>query len=181
MSSIPLNVSRETFLDNVTFKGFPKRIFIYSIKDELEKIVYIGSTSYPIKSRIRTHISDAKYGSNLPIHVWMRDKNYRFSVEFIEEIDYFDRVTIEKKWVSMYEGLLNVTDGGGGMSGHKFAGTEHANRISQGLKTGEYFNCKECDKSFWRKQREIKLGHNKFCSRKCFQLSQSTGRMKKCK
>ena len=43
-----------------------------------------------------------------------------------------------------------------------------AYKISNALKTGNYFNCLICDKEFWRKQFEIKRGNNKFCSKKCY-------------
>lgn len=34
--------------------------------------------------------------------------------------------------------------------------------------SGGYFNCLVCGKQFWRKPIEIKLGHNKFCNRGCY-------------
>jgi len=45
---------------------------------------------------------------------------------------------------------------------------ERAIKISNALKTGDYFNCLVCSEKFWRKQCEIKKGNNKFCSKKCY-------------
>ena len=45
---------------------------------------------------------------------------------------------------------------------------ERARKISDSLKTGEFFNCLICSKEFWRKQFEIKRGNNKFCSKVCY-------------
>jgi len=43
-----------------------------------------------------------------------------------------------------------------------------AKKISNALKTGNYFNCLICGKEFWRKQYAIKRGNNKFCSKECY-------------
>jgi hypothetical protein len=50
--------------------------------------------------------------------------------------------------------------------------TERSLKISESLKRGSFFNCINCNKSFWRKPYEIKRGHNKFCSIQCYQFWQ---------
>ena len=38
-------------------------------------------------------------------------------------------------------------------------------------KRGNYFFCLECGNKFWRQQSLIKKGHNKYCSKNCYQQS----------
>lgn len=40
------------------------------------------------------------------------------------------------------------------------------------IRSGAYFNCLFCDKSFWAIPANIKKGHNKFCSVACYQAWQ---------
>lgn len=160
-----MTYKRKEQIGECTFDNFPKIAVIYAIVGN--DVVYVGSTTRQIKDRIRNHISDAKSGSCLPIHKWIRERKYKFHVAFLDVCSSEDRCEIEKDWVSKYKNLLNVTDGGGGLSGHKFAGTEHAKKIADKLKTGKYFNCEKCGKKFWRKQKDIIRNHNKFCSTFC--------------
>lgn len=154
--------------ETVSFVGFERLVTVYAI--EAASVVYVGSTIQPIANRIRAHISDAKSGSDLPIHVWMRNNEFRFSVKHLETVPEASRVAAEKRWLKEFDGeLLNVTDGGPGMSGHKFSGTEHAKRIASAIRTGATFSCLRCGSEFWRKRRDILKGHNKFCSRDCYQ------------
>jgi len=50
-------------------------------------------------------------------------------------------------------------------------GKTHSNKtkrlISKRLQRGRYFNCKECDREFYRSPSSIKKGSIKFCSQKC--------------
>lgn len=145
---------------------------IYAIRlTAVHPPIYVGSTCQSIKRRIRGHIADAQNGSLLPVHCWIRDHEY-FCVDTLEQAPLSKRHAKEKYWVSKFTGLLNLTDGGGGLSGHKFAGTEHARRINAALRTGAYCSCVFCGSQFWRKRREIALGHDKFCTRGCYQAWQ---------
>lgn len=45
------------------------------------------------------------------------------------------------------------------------------------LRKGKHFNCLVCNSEFWRSQSSIKKGDNKYCSRECYQQSQ-TGKPK---
>ena len=49
---------------------------------------------------------------------------------------------------------------------------ESVKRGAEKRRTGKYFNCVQCDAVFWRKKSSIKKGHNKFCSKKCYQINQ---------
>lgn len=160
-----MTYKRKEQIGDCEIMGFPKNAYIYSI--EGSDVVYIGSTTQPIKNRIRNHIADAKNGSDLPIHIWMKERKFSFKVNFLEIAPEEMREEREKFWVSSFPNLLNVTNGGRGMSGHKFAGTEHAKKIAAKLITGKHFDCLCCGKKFWRKNSEILKCHNKYCSRKC--------------
>lgn len=167
-----MTYKRKEVIGECTFDVFPISATIYGIMGD--EMVYIGSTTQNVKNRIRAHISDAKEGSDLPIHKWIRNRGYKFHVCFLETCAENVRDKIEKYWVAKFENLLNVTDGGKGMSGHRFAGTGHAKKIGDGLKTGETFHCLKCGSPFWRKRGEILKSHNKYCSRLC-----SNGRNRK--
>lgn len=148
---------------------------IYSIcPTGTETPIYIGSTTRVIKDRIRAHIIEAKSGSQLPVHEWIRNNQGGFEVRLIEIVPQARQIECERHWVAIHrKTILNLTDGGLGMSGHRFAGTDHARRIGDGLRSGSNFGCQKCGRSFWRKRHEIAKGQNKFCSRSC-----SNGRAK---
>ena len=148
--------------------GFSRPVFIYAIEcAESGTVVYIGSTGNLIKSRIRAHIAGAKNGSHAPIHKWILEKDLVFNVRLLESVEENKREERERHWISQYENILNLTDGGKGLSGYSFAGTEHAEKIAKRLRTGQHFNCIKCGTEFWRKKKDIIKYRNKFCSREC--------------
>ena len=67
--------------------------------------------------------------------------------------------------------LLNLTDGGEGLSGHVFS-DEHKAKIAAALRTGSECFCLHCGSSFWGKKNQIKNGDAKYCSKSCYQKSQ---------
>lgn len=155
----------------VSFVNDEVTVTIYCIKpDTCTDPVYVGSTHQKLRHRIRAHVLNAQKGSAIPLHAWIRERvSAGFVVEVLERLNGLERRhEREKYWVSQFNGLLNVTDGGPGMSGHRFAGTDHATRIADGLKTGDTFTCAACGSEFWRKRTEISKGNNKFCSRACY-------------
>lgn len=157
----------------VTFVGDRAVVTIYGIRGARDgPLVYVGSTAQLLKDRIRAHVLAGKNGSDLPVHKWMREHQSGFVVEVLEHTDASRREDRERFWVFSNSGLLNLTDGGRGMSGHKFAGSEHADRIAKALRSGRVFDCLQCGDSFWRKPRDIRMGNNKFCSRGCYQTWQ---------
>lgn len=166
-------------LDEVAFNGFSQAVTLYGLKRRGgTRLVYIGSTSQPIKSRIRSHVGDARKGSLLPVHEWMRQRKMAFVVVYLGTCTEGNRHSEEARLIAKNKPELNLTDGGAGLSGHKFAGTPHAEKIAEKLKTGARFDCEKCGEGFWRKRGEILLGNNRFCSRSCYQEWQR-GRPKK--
>lgn len=158
-------------LKDVSFTGFPRNITIYGIGTP--ETVYVGSTNQTIESRIRAHVSMAVAGSDTPIHIWMMERKCEFDVIHLETCAADRREERERYWISHFgDGLLNVTDGGPGMSGNLFAGTGHAEKIANKLRLGTNFACEVCGVEFWRKPRDIKLGNTRFCSRACYQFWQ---------
>lgn len=134
---------------------------------------YVGKTVQYIHERHKAHIRDAKRGRRLPVHYWLRkqiDTGQRLAIKLLEYVpagsDWADR---ERAWISDLNvggRLLNLTSGGEGLAGHKFA-PEHRARIAAALRTGGTFACETCGETFWRKPRDIAKGHNRFCSRIC--------------
>jgi hypothetical protein len=169
-------IRKETIGDalaKVQFVGFEQpTAAIYGIYGSDGNIAYVGTTTQPIKRRIQAHINVAKRGSNLPIHSWMRGNSFRFSVRLIGRCTVDERIQQEKSKILLLRPPHNVTDGGPGMSGNFFAGTDHAEKIAQKLRQGANCVCQNCGKNFWRKPRDIKLGHNRFCARRCYQAWQ---------
>jgi len=161
----------------VRFFNEPRRAVIYAFRARGDAaFAYIGSTVGVLKHRVRAHILTAKDGGKLPIHDWIRSQAGGFDVVVLEDVSAHARHERERHWVALHRAtVLNVTDGGPGMSGHKFAGSEHAKRIGVAGRSGAHFLCNRCGSSFWRARREINLGHNKFCSRVC-----SNARHKEC-
>lgn len=167
------NFSRACSGIRVDYLDCYDEVKIYSIqKDASGEPVYIGSTNQPIASRIRAHILDANKGSEIPIHEWIRNCGGRFVVKIIDRAATpEERHEKERYWISKYEGsgILNLTDGGPGLSGHKYAGTEHAFKGSEAKRTGDVFFCNECGVEFYRKRSEVIKGNCRFCSRECYQ------------
>lgn len=141
-------------------------VIVYAVAPLNGPPIYVGSTSQKLRHRIRAHLLDAKKGSGTPIHQWMR-ANTRFSVTVLERTTVDVRHERERFWVSQFTNLLNMTDGGPGLSGHRFAGSEHAARISAKIKTGVTRGCRTCGTSFYRKFSQSVKGNDLFCSRVC--------------
>jgi len=141
-------------------------VIIYAIAPINEAPVYVGSTSQLLRHRVRAHLLDAKKGSGLPLHQWMRARR-EFGVTVLERTTAELRHERERFWVGQFDNLLNVTDGGPGMSGHRFAGSEHAARIAAKIKTGVTRECRTCGGQFYRKLSQSVKGNDLFCSRAC--------------
>lgn len=137
---------------------------------------YIGKTANHLSDRHKSHIRAAKRGRHLPVHHWLRkqiEAGKRLAIRLIEYAgdDWAER---EKYWIKFHRPtgrLLNLTDGGEGLSGHVFS-DEHKEKIAAGLRTGSHFNCETCGSEFWRKRKDIAKGDCRFCSRPCYAESQ---------
>ena len=152
-------------------------VLIYALCDSTDmEPRYIGKTVTSLERRLSQHITAAKR-NRLPVHRWINkhiaagDKLVIRLVESVShEDDWADR---ERYWIKALKEngrSLNVTDGGEGLAGHVFT-DEHKNKIAEAIKTGEYIKCEQCGVKAWRKQCEIKKGHNRFCSKDCYQKS----------
>lgn len=167
------------FLDGrVTRPSMRKQdcVTIYALCHPLSgKVRYIGKSQYLPTRRLIYHIRDARAGGARPVAHWLRGidkKNLRPIISVLERVPLGDDwAAREKYWIAEHRSagasLLNLTDGGEGLSGHRFAGTRHAKRIGDALRRGAYFQCERCAASFWRKPRDIKKGHARYCSRMC--------------
>jgi len=137
---------------------------------------YVGKTVQYLHERHKAHIRAAKAGKRLPVHYWLRKQLANGKRLVISLIEYAgqDWAERERFWIAEYRRqghrLLNLTDGGEGLSGHVFSQT-HRERISAALKTGAEFACEQCSTMFWRKQGDIQKGNCRFCSRSCYAAS----------
>lgn len=147
---------------------------IYALCEYPDIPRYVGKTVQFIGNRHKAHIRAAKRGSNLPVHRWLRRQiaeNAWLTIKLLEFVDGdADWASREAHWIGHFRSsganLLNLTSGGEGLPGHRFSAA-HKMAIASALKRGATFNCEVCDKSFWRKPKDIRKGHNKFCSRRC--------------
>lgn len=152
---------------------------IYGLCDKRERVRYVGAAADPAR-RLVYHLSNAKSGIalHLPIVIWLKaqiENGYRPRVLVLERANNERWERRERYWIRQYRKrspkLLNLTDGGYGLRGHKFKGSLHAQKISDARRSGRHFNCITCDTEFWRKPSAIEKGDCKFCSRVCFQQS----------
>lgn len=135
---------------------------------------YVGKTVQYLHERHKAHIRAARRGQRLPVHYWIRKKianNDRLAIKLIEYVPAGqDWASRERYWIERFraEGaaLLNLTTGGEGLPGYTFTAS-HREKIAAALRTGGHFACQTCGTQFWRKLKDIKRGHNKFCSRAC--------------
>lgn len=134
---------------------------------------YIGKTTQRAGQRHKAHIRAAKRGSVLPVHRWLRKQiaaGRRLAIKHLQWVPASgDWIAAERRWIEEYRPtgrLLNLTDGGEGLTGHEFS-PEHRAKIAAALRTGGTFACEVCSETFWRKRRDILAGHNRFCSRRC--------------
>ena len=153
---------------------------IYALCEYPSWIVrYVGKTTQHLHQRHKAHIRDAKRGSKRPVHYWirkqMRNKN-RLAIWLLDIVPKDgDWAACEKLWIKKYridnsKSLLNMTDGGEGLAGHKFT-KEHAEKIGDALRKGKTHLCDECGTGFHRKPNAATSKHL-FCSKICYQMWQ---------
>jgi hypothetical protein len=157
-------------------------VTIYALREPVTRwtsgdIRYVGKTIGFVWHRVRAHAYEAKRGSKLPVSLWVRktvvEGGMPFHIKHLEHVppgrDWAER---EMFWIAKcraeFPDLLNVTDGGEGLSGHGFS-FAHRHRISTALRTGSECQCEVCGKSFWRKRNQVLKGQNRFCSMACYQ------------
>lgn len=135
---------------------------------------YVGKTVQPLRLRLAAHLQTARRNARLPVHRWLakrRKSGLHVCIKWLETVDAGqDWGSAERGWIAKLreEGaaLLNLTDGGEGLDGHKFS-NEHKAKIAAALRTGSMRRCLRCNQERWCKASEIRKGRNKFCSRQC--------------
>lgn len=141
---------------------------IYALADEDGCIRYVGKTVRTLASRLGQHRRAARRG-RLPVNRWLR--KHDASIDLLEIVAPSDDwAARERYWIKLFPNLLNLTEGGEGLAGHRFT-DEHKANIAKALKTGAHFDCETCGKQFWRKRRDIRKGNCRFCSRDCYAAS----------
>jgi group I intron endonuclease len=99
------------------FKGY-----IYFLHNGDFQPRYIGKTIQEPRRRMNAHRSDARIGSKLPVHNWMR-KHGLDNIQMClmsETTDASQLDELEQFYITQeraYGNILNVTDGGGGIDG----------------------------------------------------------------
>lgn len=150
---------------------------IYALCESDGRVRYVGKTIGTPERRLVYHIHHARKGGTLPSARWIRKRveaGFRPIIKVLELVgaNWAER---ECFWISFYRAvepdLLNITDGGEGTLG-RVPSMEHRRKIAEALRTGAHFNCEVCGTKFWRKQRDIKRGDSRFCSKGCYQVWQ---------
>lgn len=152
---------------------------IYSLREHPGgEVRYVGKTIENINRRLTHHIQQAKRHGKRPVCLWLRKRKavgIRPVAALLEIVaPGHDWAAREKYWIEFYRAqigkrrFLNVTDGGEGLSGYRYAGTEHARKIGNSQRRGSYFSCEHCGAEFFRKPCAIKKGDCRFCSRACY-------------
>lgn len=161
--------------------GGQRQVLIYALTyPGTDQVRYVGKTVRSPRKRHKEHIMAAmKDKPRLPVHRWIRALYARgmwsclWHLERVSEGE--DWAARERHWIAKFrrEGhdLLNLTDGGEGLSGHSHS-AEARQAIASKLRKGAWFKCEQCATPFWRKPKDIKAGNNKFCSKPCYHASQ---------
>jgi hypothetical protein len=144
---------------------------------------YVGKTVQYLHERHKAHIRDARRGSLLPVHYWIRKQiaaGKRLAISLIEYVQPGeDWASRERHWIKAIRddggALLNLTDGGEGLAGRRMTDA-HKAKIAAAIRTGATCACIRCGKSFWRKANQIAKGQAKFCSRQCSNIYNKGGR-----
>ena len=147
-------------------------VAIYALCEPDDAVRYVGKTVQYLHQRHKAHVRAARAG-RLPVNQWLRRElaaGHGLTIKLLEYAreDWRER---EAYWIGKYRvdgaRLLNLTNGGEGLPGHRFS-KEHRDRIAAALRTGATFRCEQCAAPFWRKRRDIEKGHNRFCSKPCY-------------
>lgn len=167
-----IDIKKDVTIGDCNLIGFEPRAVIYAFRKD-GVITYVGSTTNAMHQRLRAHLNAAATGSDTRVHQWIRSVDGSFDVVCLAYVPAHERDMAETHWIKVHRTkfLRNMTDGGKGLSGYRPT-KDRNKKISDSKKKGAFFNCIECDDPFWRKPRDIKRGHNKFCSRGCYQVWQ---------
>lgn len=167
-----MSFRKEVLAEGVTIYGLCQPIDRWRTGE----VRYVGKTIGTPWHRVRAHIYAAKRGGSLPVHRFLRKYGEPYHIKHLEWVPAGeDWAARERFWIKKFRDdgvrLLNITEGGDGLSGLQFS-DDHKQKIRDALRQGAYFDCEQCGDAFWRKPHEIRNGFNKFCSRGCYQISQ---------
>lgn len=147
---------------------------IYALEEHPSGAVrYVGKTVRYLHERHKQHIIESRR-RRLPVNNWIRGQVQRGETLAIRLLEYVppgaDWADRERHWIKHYREagarLLNMTDGGEGLAGHRHS-KEHREKIAAAIRTGATFHCLACGATFYRKRSAIEKGQAKFCSRPC--------------
>lgn len=151
----------------------PRWTAIYAFEEHGGEVRYVGKTSQYLIDRRKAHLRECELSRSRPVNRWLRKRmtGPGFVTRLIEHVpperDWAER---ERHWIRYYrergDRLLNLTDGGEGLAGHKLS-VPHRLKIATALMNGESFACETCGAQFYRKRSAILRGQNRFCSRGC--------------
>jgi hypothetical protein len=159
----------------VIIGGATRETRIYALCEfPSQKPRYVGKTVRSLMARLKSHRQVALKNPRLPVGRWLAKRereSVQICIKWLETVPAgADWAAREAYWISKFradgEAILNLTDGGEGLPGHKFS-IEHKQKIASALRTGANFSCIRCGSNFYRKASAISLGQNKFCSRSC--------------
>ena len=169
-----------TYRRKETIGDATHRVRIYALCGPDDAPRYVGKTVQQPHERFKAHMRLARKESpRLPVHRWMAKMEREgrpFTIIHLEYIDDgSDWQERERYWINRFrdEGrdILNLTDGGEGLHGHKLS-EAHKQKIADALRKGRTFNCDNCGSEFYRKPKDS-TSKNLFCSRECYAKSQS--------
>lgn len=140
---------------------------------------YVGKTTRYIYERHKQHIRAAMKPSHLPVRRWLKKQIESDAVLTIKHLEFVmpgePWAEREAFWINKLrsEGcnLLNLTEGGEGLPGHVFSAAHRA-AISAALQTCFTRPCHFCGTDMVVRPSHDALGNDKFCSRRCYGLSQ---------
>jgi len=144
------------------------KVKIYALIDpQTNEVRYIGKTIQTLKKRLTQHLCD---GNNTYKTNWikkLKTNGLKPKIELIELVDDSEWVIREQYWISKYNNLTNLTDGG--ESGAYFT-DEILSKISKGVKNvwknDEYRNNKIAKiKEYWSDPENRKKASERMKSR----------------
>ena len=151
---------------------------IYSLyeRDTLA-VRYVGKTVQTLRRRFMVHCAVARRLNRLPVQRWLRKHGGASGVGIalletvLPDVRWNER---EQHWIEVFKSsgakLLNLTDGGEGACGITWSDETNRKRSLANNRQKE-FSCETCGSRFYRKQRDIKNGDCRFCSRGCYAAS----------
>ncbi len=117
-----------------------RAICIYVLRDpRSSKIRYVGKTVQKLNNRLTSHVREAKRENNSHKDRWILQvirAGYKPIIEKIEDVNEDNWQERERYWIFKHYGdgckLVNETEGGEGLHGHKFS-KDHRSKLGRAL------------------------------------------------